>query len=342
MSERCEGTSERRSEWPSDLRVHFIVIPPIAGWPDLRTDGWTNTRTDRRIDGLMEGWIKRPSRSVIWISLFFRQIRPSSKDTRGGGFLMENLFGEMSWIGPGHQRLIYEIRTYSMISMFIFHVFNLPESTHCPCFLALGTLMEAWTLKKIDFQRKKVHFRSLDLGEWDHADSTEPPFQRPIFFRLTLPNPRGDFKNTPRGFPDRKPLSICIVDRSRPPKTHLCKKKLINDIDISMLTPRIKPLRVFFGTRDLDSKKYFSGKKKVHFRILDLGESDHADSNEPPFQKPIFFKFTPPHPRGDFEGTPRGFLGGKSLWICIVDRSRPPKTYFWKKQPYLMISTFIS
>ena len=65
-----------------------------------------------------------------------------------------------------------------------------------------------------------------------------------------------------------------------------------------MLTPRIKPLRVFFGTRDLDSKKYFSGKKKVHFRILDLGESDHADSNEPPFQRPIFFKLTLPNTRG--------------------------------------------
>ena len=138
---------------------------------------------------------------------------------------MGSLFEEVLWIGPGHQRLIYEIRTYSMISIFIFHVFNLPESTHCPCFLALGTLMEAWTLKKIDFQRKKVHFSSLDLGEWDHADSTEPPFQRPIFFRLTLPNPRGDFKNTPRGFPDRKPLSICIVDRSRPPKTYFWKKQ---------------------------------------------------------------------------------------------------------------------
>ena len=30
MSERCERTSERRSEWPSTLRVDFIVILPIA------------------------------------------------------------------------------------------------------------------------------------------------------------------------------------------------------------------------------------------------------------------------------------------------------------------------
>ena len=29
MSERCERTSERRSEWPSTLRVDFIVILPM-------------------------------------------------------------------------------------------------------------------------------------------------------------------------------------------------------------------------------------------------------------------------------------------------------------------------
>ena len=135
------------------------------------TGGWTNTRTDRRKDGLMDRWIKRPSKSLDLIEYdlnepIFQTNSTLYKDTKGGGcFLMGSLFEEVLWIGPGHQRLIYEIRTYSMISIFIFHVFNLPESTHCPCFLALGTLMEAWTLKKIDFQRKKVHFRSLDLGE---------------------------------------------------------------------------------------------------------------------------------------------------------------------------------
>ena len=54
-----------------------------------------------------------------------------------------------------------------------------------------------------------------------------------------------------------------------------------------------------FGTRDLDQsldfeKNRFSGKKKVNFRTSDLGESDHADSNEPPFQGPIFFQVDPP------------------------------------------------
>ena len=58
-----------------------------------------------------------------------------------------------------------------------------------------------------------------------------------------------------------------------------------------------------FGTRDLDQsldleKNRFSGKKKVNFRTSDLGESDHADSNEPPFQRPIFFKLTLPNTRG--------------------------------------------
>ena len=30
MSERCERTSERRSEWPSTLRVDVTVIRPIV------------------------------------------------------------------------------------------------------------------------------------------------------------------------------------------------------------------------------------------------------------------------------------------------------------------------
>ena len=30
MSERCERTSERRSEWPSTLRVDFTVILPTV------------------------------------------------------------------------------------------------------------------------------------------------------------------------------------------------------------------------------------------------------------------------------------------------------------------------
>ena len=32
MSEWCERTSERRSEWPSTLRVDFIVIQPTVLW----------------------------------------------------------------------------------------------------------------------------------------------------------------------------------------------------------------------------------------------------------------------------------------------------------------------
>ena len=96
------------------------------------------------------------------------------------------------------------------------------------------------------------------------------------------------------------------------------KKTQFNDIDFKFLTFQLTGTCMVFGTRDLDQsldleKNRFSGEKKVNFRTSDLGESDHADSNEPPFQKSIFFKFTPPHPRGDFEGTPRGFLGGKSL-----------------------------
>ena len=33
MSERCEGTSKRRSEWPSTLRVDIIAILPIVHSP---------------------------------------------------------------------------------------------------------------------------------------------------------------------------------------------------------------------------------------------------------------------------------------------------------------------
>ena len=32
MRERCERTSERRSEWPSTPRVDFVVIVPIVLW----------------------------------------------------------------------------------------------------------------------------------------------------------------------------------------------------------------------------------------------------------------------------------------------------------------------
>ena len=209
-----EWTEERMTQWSTRPFYSHSTHSGMARPTDRRMDQHTNRPAYWRANGRMD---KKTLKECDLNKPVFQTDLTLFKGHPGGlgAFLMENLFGEMSWIGPGHHWLIYEIRTYSMISMFIFHVFNLPESTHCPCFLALRTLMEA---------RKKIHFRSLDLGEWDHADSTEPPFQRPIFFRLTLPNPRGDFKNTPRGFPDRKPLSICIVDRSRPPKTHLCKK----------------------------------------------------------------------------------------------------------------------
>ena len=33
MSEWCERTSERRSEWPSTQRVDFISILPNVEWP---------------------------------------------------------------------------------------------------------------------------------------------------------------------------------------------------------------------------------------------------------------------------------------------------------------------
>ena len=76
-----------------------------------------------------------------------------------------------------------------MVSILNFLHFNLPETR-----MVFGTrdLDGSLDLEKIRFSaKKKVHFRTLDLGELDHADSNGPPFQRPIFFKLTLPNPRG-------------------------------------------------------------------------------------------------------------------------------------------------------
>ena len=34
MSERCERTSEQTSEWPSTLRIDFIVFQPTVTWYD--------------------------------------------------------------------------------------------------------------------------------------------------------------------------------------------------------------------------------------------------------------------------------------------------------------------
>ena len=44
MSERCKQTSERRSKWPSALRVDFIVILPIVEWCAIRGRNATNGR----------------------------------------------------------------------------------------------------------------------------------------------------------------------------------------------------------------------------------------------------------------------------------------------------------
>ena len=49
MSERCERTSERRSEWPSALRVEFIVIlPTVRG-------------------GMAKQFLLDSSRSFVWV-----------------------------------------------------------------------------------------------------------------------------------------------------------------------------------------------------------------------------------------------------------------------------------
>ena len=90
----------------------------------------------------MDGCLKRPSRSLDLIEYdlnepIFQTDSTLFKDTRGGVcFLMGNLFEEVLWIG--HQRLIYEKRTYLMISISILYVFNIPESRHFTCFF--GTL----------------------------------------------------------------------------------------------------------------------------------------------------------------------------------------------------------
>ena len=109
---------------------------------------------------------------------------------------MGNFFEEVLWIG--HQRLIYEKRTYLMISISISYVFNIPESRHFTCFFGTRDLDGSQDLEKNRFSGgKKVHFRISDLGESDDADSNEPHFQRPFFFKLTLPNPWGGFEDTP-------------------------------------------------------------------------------------------------------------------------------------------------
>ena len=64
-----------------------------------------------------------------------------------------------------------------------------PNQDTSHVFLALWDLDGSQDFKKSLFQGKKVHFRISDLGESDDADSNEPHFQRPIFFKLTLPNP---------------------------------------------------------------------------------------------------------------------------------------------------------
>ena len=64
MSERCERTSERTSEWPSTLRVHFIVILPTVERCERtseRTSEWpsTNVPISRDSESLWKGGFRR-------------------------------------------------------------------------------------------------------------------------------------------------------------------------------------------------------------------------------------------------------------------------------------------
>ena len=68
MSKRRERTSKRRREWPSTLRVDFIVILPTVGW-------WERLR--RRVGGKvgeMELWVTGKSGELkvkgnLWLHL---------------------------------------------------------------------------------------------------------------------------------------------------------------------------------------------------------------------------------------------------------------------------------
>ena len=46
MSERCERTTERMSEWPSTLRVDFIVILPIVGRDEIGAQATATPKRD--------------------------------------------------------------------------------------------------------------------------------------------------------------------------------------------------------------------------------------------------------------------------------------------------------
>ena len=69
MSERCERTSERRSEWPSTLRVDFIIILP-------------NVRGDRKV---VESHFLRSF--VTLTKIFLLSVRVI--DTRSGIFYIK-------------------------------------------------------------------------------------------------------------------------------------------------------------------------------------------------------------------------------------------------------------
>ena len=160
---------------------------------DVWTDGWTNTRTDRRKDGLMDRWIKRPSRSLDLIEYdlnepIFQADSTLFKDTGGGGgcFLMGNLFEEVLWIG--HQRLIYEKRTYLMISISILYVFNIPKSRHFTCFFGTRDLDGSQDLEKnrISGGKKSISGFRIQANQMTLI-RMNPTFRDPFFFQVDPP-----------------------------------------------------------------------------------------------------------------------------------------------------------
>ena len=114
---------------------------------------------------------------------------------------------------------------------FRFPDFNWPKPSHGECSFNLKPWCKPGLRKKIDFSwEKKVYFRIVDLGESVHADSNEPPFQRPIFLKLTLPYPGGDFKDTPRGLPGGNPCWYLISAKHRSSK---CVSENVQDLSLS-------------------------------------------------------------------------------------------------------------
>ena len=55
MSERCERTSERRSEWPSTRRVDCLVILPNVDSSDTVSIPGVNGNQSMRDDSILDG-----------------------------------------------------------------------------------------------------------------------------------------------------------------------------------------------------------------------------------------------------------------------------------------------